>query len=96
MLLPMDACLTERELIWDAARDWNCYWFAVSRLDLTNQPGKLVDVLLAAPQPVSLIGGGAWPGAHPDIATPELLITRIMVNHTDEQANTHAGQAGAG
>ncbi len=96
MLLPMDACLTERELIWDAARDWNCDWFAVSRLDLTNQPGKLVDVLLAAPQPVSLIGGGAWPGTHPDIATPELLITRIMVNHTDEQANTHAGQAGAG
>jgi len=95
MLMPMDAGLTERELIWGAAREWNCDWFAVSRLDLTNQPGKLVDVLLAAPQPVSLIGRGAWPGAYPDIATPELLISRILANQTDAQVETHTGQASA-
>jgi hypothetical protein len=95
MLMPMDAGLTERELIWGAARDWNCDWFAVTRLDLTKQSGKLVDVLLAAPQPVSLVGGGAWPGTYPDIATPELLISRILTNRTDNQVETHTGQASA-
>lgn len=38
------------------ARDWNCDWLAITRLDMTRRPGKLLDVLEATPLAVSLLG----------------------------------------
>jgi len=78
LLLPADADLAERERIWSAARAWNCDWLALTRLDLTARAGKLIDILLASPFPLSLVGGGAWPGPGAEIATPAGLLARVL------------------
>ncbi|MBU1071990.1 hypothetical protein KKG45_01950, partial [bacterium] len=67
LLLPLDADLAERERAWAEARTWNCDWLALTRLDLTARAGKLIDILLAAPLPLSLVNGGAWPGPGAEI-----------------------------
>ena len=78
MVLPLDIGTDERERLWSVAREWNCDWTALTRLDRTPCPGKLVDVMLAAPMPFSLVAGGAWPGARPEIAAPRTLMARIL------------------
>lgn len=78
MMLPLDTDTMERERVWREARDWNCDWLALSRVDRTSCPGKLVDVLLAAPMALSLLAGGPWPGPAPEIAVPDALLSRIL------------------
>ena len=84
LLLPVDADLAERERAWAVARTWNCDWLALTRLDLTARAGKLIDILLAAPLPLSLLSGGAWPGPGAEIATPARLLERILDTAMDE------------
>lgn len=93
LLLPLDADLAERERTWSAARAWNCDWLALTRLDLTARAGKLIDILLASPFPLSLVSGGAWPGPGAEIATPENLLARVLEEvPTDEHLATSAAR----
>ena len=91
LLLPVDADLAERERTWQAARAWNCDWLALSRLDLTARVGKLIDILLAAPLPLSLVNAGAWPGPGTEIATSGRILERILSKVGEDVVAAKAG-----
>jgi len=78
LVLPADADLRERADLWQAARDWNCGWTAVTRLDRTRLPGKLLDACIRLPWPVSFTAAGPWPGAGPELARSDLLVRRLL------------------
>ncbi|MBK9303288.1 MAG: hypothetical protein IPM94_05215 [bacterium] len=68
LVLPLDLDLGDRERLWETGRSWNCDWLALTRGDLSARPGRLLDVLLTSPFPVSLRATGPWPDELPVIA----------------------------
>lgn len=74
LVLPLDLDLGDRERLWETGRAWNCDWLALTRGDLSARPGRLLDVLLTSPFPVSLRATGAWPEELPRIADAGSLV----------------------
>jgi flagellar biosynthesis GTPase FlhF len=96
LVLPVDVDMADRERSWSVARAWNCDWLALSRLDQSTRAGKLVDILLAAPFPLSLIAGGAWPGPGVELATPVSLLGRVLEEVPGGEAAPAAAAASGG
>ncbi len=78
LVLAADADLRERTDLWRAARDWNCDWTAVTRLDRTRLPGKLLDLCTLLPWPISFTAASPWPGSGPELARSDLLVRRLL------------------
>jgi hypothetical protein len=78
LVVAADADLRERTDLWQAARDWNCDWSAVTRLDRTRLPGKLLDVCIRLPWPVSFTAAAPWPGPGPELARADQLVRRLL------------------
>lgn len=73
LVVPLDADPAELERLRAAARDWSCDWLALSRLDRSERPAKLLDLLERLRLPVSLCRSGPWPGTEPELAAPARL-----------------------
>ncbi len=78
LVLPADGDLRERADLWQAARDWSCDWTAVTRLDRTRLPGKLLDAGVRLPWPFSFTSAAPWPGPGPELARPDDLVRRLL------------------
>jgi len=78
LVVPADLDLREQGELWEAARAWNCDWTALTRLDRTRRPGKLLDLLGRLPYPFSFAAAGPWPEASPEIARDERLTALIL------------------
>ncbi len=78
LVVPADMDLREGGELWEAARAWNCDWTAVTRLDRTSRPGRLLDLAGRLPYPFSFVAAGAWPGTAPELARAEALVGRIV------------------
>jgi flagellar biosynthesis GTPase FlhF len=78
LVLAADADLRERADLWQTARDWSCDWTAVTRLDRTRLPGKLLDICTLLPWPISFTAASPWPGSGPEMARSDLLVRRLL------------------
>jgi len=78
LAVPLDADASALADGWMTAKEWNCDWVAPTRFDLAANHGKLVDVLLAAPCPVSLLSKGPWPGPEPVIPSARQLVDAVL------------------
>ncbi len=78
LLVPMDKDPRDMDNLNQAARAWNCDWIAVSRTDLTNRPGKMLDLLERVPLPVSLIGSDPARTGLLEIAHSERILDAIL------------------
>ncbi|MHB8078757.1 MAG: hypothetical protein ACYDIE_05840 [Candidatus Krumholzibacteriia bacterium] len=78
LVLAADADLREQDDLCQAAREWSCDWTAVTRLDRTRRPGKLLDICTRLPWPVSFTAAAPWPGPGPELARPDLLVRRLL------------------
>jgi len=56
LVVPADRDLADLPDAARLTRDWNCDWVAITRLDMTRRPGKLLDLLDSVPLAVSLLG----------------------------------------
>ncbi len=86
LVVPLDADLLEQAALWEAARRWNCDWTALTRLDRTRRPGKLLDLLARVSFPVSLCARGAWPEREPELAGPGQLADWLLGQSRGELA----------
>ena len=55
LVVPADRDLADLPDAARLTRDWNCDWVAITRLDMTRRPGKLLDLLESVPLAVSLL-----------------------------------------
>jgi len=78
LVLPLDGDLQDMADSLAAAKDWNCDWTAVTRLDRSRCPGKLADLAFSLATPFSLLSAGSWPGNPPRIATSEELVKLVL------------------
>lgn len=78
LLVPMDKDPRDMDNLNQAARAWNCDWIAVSRSDLTNRPGKMLDLLERVPLPVSLISSDPARTGDLEIAHSERILDAIL------------------
>ncbi len=79
LAVPLDSDQSVIGQGWLQAKEWNCDWIAPTRLDLIAHKGKLIDVLMAAPCPVSLLGRGPWPGPSPVVPSSAQLVESVLV-----------------
>ncbi len=97
-VVPLDIDLQDATPLWTAARDWNCDWLTLTRLDLTARPGKLLDLCAAVQLPVSLLGEGPWPAGNVrPVTSRELCALILAVGDPDalsDVQDTAAGTAG--
>lgn len=78
LVFPMDRDLLDSRGIIDSARQWNCDWLALSRLDQTPRRGKLLDLLDQLPLPVSLVNDAVRPFAAPHLASADHLLDLML------------------
>ncbi|HOX26421.1 MAG TPA: hypothetical protein PLL30_07545 [Candidatus Krumholzibacteria bacterium] len=78
LVFPLDRDLRDCRSLFEEARAWNCDWLALSRVDQTDQRGKILDLLDRLPLPVSLVGDPQWPAGSARIADPGLLTDLIL------------------
>ena len=78
LLVAGDQDPTDVEDLVQAAKAWNCDWVAVSRLDQTRKPGKLLDFTDSVPLPLSLAGFGPKADEPVEIAASGRLIDMIL------------------
>jgi len=78
MLVPLDKDPRDLGFLRDQARHWNCDWIAVSRLDMTDRTGKLLDVLEMMPLPISLLAGDPDGSSRLEIAHSDSILDKII------------------
>jgi flagellar biosynthesis GTPase FlhF len=78
LVVPLDKDPRDMEHLGRACRIWNCDWVAVSRLDLTGRPAKLLDLLEQVPLPVSLTGSDPARTGQLVIAHSDQLLDRLL------------------
>jgi flagellar biosynthesis GTPase FlhF len=89
LVYPLDRDPRDSSAIITAARTWNCDWLALSRVDQTVLPGKLLDLLDRLPLPVSLIGDADWPDGNPQLASRTRL-AELVCGDARRQAASEA------
>ncbi len=52
----MDMDFQDLDEIKTMAKNWNCDWLTLSRIDRSRRPGKILDLLDSIPLPISLTG----------------------------------------
>jgi len=87
LVQPLDADAAADVRQWTHARTWNCDWIAVTRTDLAARPGRLLELAMGAPLPLSLTSGAAGGTVSAEIADPERLVAAIL-GGTVAQART--------
>lgn len=76
--VPMDRDFLDLADLGDAARVWNCDSLALTRLDVTRRPAKILDLIDSIPLPVSILSENALGNGYLEAATAELLLDRIL------------------
>ncbi len=76
--VPMDRDFMDLADLREAARLWNCDSLALSRLDGTRRPAKLLDLIDTIPLPVSVLVENTTGEGYLEAATPELLLDRVL------------------
>jgi flagellar biosynthesis GTPase FlhF len=91
LVVPLPADLREKGEVWQAARLWNCDWLALTHLDGSARPGKILDILGRVSLPFSLLSCGPWPESAPQIARSPALVQLILgENPADQVAQARA------
>ncbi len=62
------------DVLSEAARNWNCDWLALTGLEATRRPGKVLEYVDRIPLPLSLVG---WDG-NLEIAASGALLDFIL------------------
>lgn len=78
LVQPLDADAAADTRQWDHARAWNCDWIAVSRRDLAARPGRLLELAMAAPHPLSLTTRRDGPELRVEIADADRLASELL------------------
>lgn len=78
LLVPMDRDFLDLTDLREASRSWNCDWLALTRLDGTRHPAKLLDLIDSIPLPVSFMADISVGDGILASATAELLLDRIL------------------
>ena len=78
LLAPLDGDPAGRPALWAEARRWACDWIAVGRTDCAPRPGQLLDLLLSAPVPVSLLRAGGGATTQVRLAGAERLVGLLL------------------
>ncbi len=78
LVVPLDRDLQDSGSLQRAARDWNCDWLAVNRLDRTRLQGKLLNLAELIPLPYSLTGEVREGQAKLSVAASGELLDRIL------------------
>ena len=78
--VPMDRDFMDLADLREAARVWNCDSLAVTRLDGTRRPAKLLDLIDTIPLPISILAENATGDGYLEAATSELLLDRILAS----------------
>jgi hypothetical protein len=86
LVVPLDRDLQDLELMQSSARDWNCDWLAVNRLDRTRLQGKLLDLAESIPLPYSLTGEVRGGAPRLTVAASGELLDRILGAGADHPA----------
>jgi hypothetical protein len=76
--VPLDRDFLDLSDLRDAARVWNCDSLALTRLEGTRRPAKILDLVDTIPLPVSILADSALGGGYLEAATAELLLDRIL------------------
>lgn len=76
--VPMDRDFMDLDDLKEAARVWNCDSLAVTRLDGTRRPAKILDLVDSIPLPVSLLAENTAGEGALEAATGDLLLDRIL------------------
>jgi len=76
--LPMDRDFLDLADLAEAARLWNCDSLALTRLDGTRRPAKLLDLVDTIPLPLSILAENAAGEGYLEAATPDFLLDRIL------------------
>jgi flagellar biosynthesis GTPase FlhF len=56
ILVPLDMDFQDLSEIKAIAKEWNCDWVVISRIDRSQRPGKIIDLYENIPLPISLTG----------------------------------------
>jgi len=78
LLIPMDRDFLDLTDLREASRTWNCDWLALTRLEGTRHPAKLLDLIDRIPLPVSFMADTTQGEGILASATSELLLDRIL------------------
>ena len=76
--VPMDRDFLDLADLRDAAREWNCDSLALTRLDGTRRPAKILDLIDTIPLPVSILSENTLGKGYLEAATAELLLDRVL------------------
>jgi flagellar biosynthesis GTPase FlhF len=82
LMIPMDRDFQDLDDLRDAARLWNCDSLALTRLEGTRRPAKLLDLVDALPLPVSVMSGNSTDTGFLEDATPARLLDTILGTKT--------------
>jgi flagellar biosynthesis GTPase FlhF len=93
LVVAMDHDLRDTEAVWRQTREWNCDWMAMSRLDMLDRPGKLLDLLLNSPLSVSLRAGGLRHERAVDVVSDAWLVQKTCGAKIDESPIDTSKQA---
>ena len=74
MVVPSFYDPADMDSLREAARDWNCDWLALTGLEATRRPGKVLEFVDRIPLPLSLVG---WDG-HLEIASSGALLDFVL------------------
>jgi len=80
--VPMDRDFDDLDDLREAARSWNCDWLALTRLDGTRRPAKLLDLMENIPLPVSFTLDNVPDPQVVRRANPDQLLDRILAWET--------------
>lgn len=94
LVTPLDGDLDDLAPLREESRHWNCDWMAVTRMNRTRRPGKLLDLLEMLPLPVSLVMAGGAAAALLDIARSGDLLDRVLAAGARKVEPTREGAAG--
>lgn len=89
MIVPAFYDPQDMGLLEEKARTWNCDWLGLGGLDVTRQPGKILEYIERIALPMSLLG---WAG-HLEIATSGALLDFILGEPLDNIGKRSRQQA---
>jgi len=78
LIVPVDADAGTDPRLWKHARDWSCDWVALTRSDLAARPGRVIEIAMASPCPLSMQSSRRNGETSVEIVTGEMLINRLL------------------
>ncbi len=93
ILVPLDMDFQDLDETKNTAKNWNCDWVVISRIDRSGRPGKIIDLYEHIPLPVSLIGKKTGQTLVLDIASSDgILDLALGINNTSVNETIQFGE----